>query len=105
MAPLPRFASPFAKNIVSSFDSQGIRGLPVNSRKIKVMLTPDEFYKMLLTQISQAKQHITMSSLYLGTGDLERQLVSAVNDALRNNRDLKVQWFLDNVLVRGHPES
>lgn len=46
-----------------------------------------------------------VTNRYLGTGDLETQLVSAVNDALRNNRDLKVQWFLDNVLVRGHPES
>lgn len=37
---------------------------------------PKEFYRELLSKTDNASQRISMSSLYLGTGKLEEDLVS-----------------------------
>lgn len=45
--------------------------------QVRVITSPGEFYEELVTQTRNATQRITLSSLYLGTGHLEQQLVSS----------------------------
>ena len=34
---------------------------------------------------------------YLGTGELEEKLLQTIAEAMRKNKNLKVQWYLDRV--------
>lgn len=49
---------------------------PVSAHKIKLLSEPDEFYQTLMQKSSTAQHRIVVSSLYLGTGHLEKSLVS-----------------------------
>ena len=49
---------------------------PVDANKIRFLKDPDEFYQTLLEKCSTARHRIVLSSLYLGTGQLEKTLVS-----------------------------
>lgn len=70
---------------------------PVNGNKIHVLSGPDSFYKTLIEKTSQAKQRITLASLYLGTGDHEHELVKTIESTLKRNPDsnLKIRVLLD----------
>ncbi|DBA01871.1 TPA: hypothetical protein N0F65_006019 [Lagenidium giganteum] len=71
------------------------RVFPLNSADVRVIATPTEFYEQLLTNIRGARHRITISSLYLGTGELEQQLVRCLHEQLQANPGLKVQIVLD----------
>ncbi|XP_018015548.1 CDP-diacylglycerol--glycerol-3-phosphate 3-phosphatidyltransferase, mitochondrial [Hyalella azteca] len=68
---------------------------PVDPDKIEIITEPHYFYKTLLQKTCQAKTRITLSSLYLGSGRLEQDLVKGVEEGLAGNKDLKVLWLLD----------
>nr|CCA18642.1 unnamed protein product [Albugo laibachii Nc14] len=63
--------------------------------EITVLTSPRAFYECLLENISTAERRISMSSLYLGTGDLERKLVKCLHDRLGANPNLQAHIVLD----------
>ena len=75
--------------------SRQCRGLPARGADIQILDTPTDFYTTLLSLISTATQHITLSSLYLGTGPLETQLVAAIQRRCQQQPQLKVHILLD----------
>lgn len=68
---------------------------PVNAKQIQIINDPNTFYKTLLVKCVQAKYRIVLSSLYIGTGKLENQLVSEIHNNLNTNSNLKVKILLD----------
>jgi len=75
--------------------SRQCRGLPARGADIEILDTPTDFFNTLLHLISTATQHITLSSLYLGTGPLETQLVAAIQRRCEEQPQLKVHILLD----------
>ncbi|XP_042214342.1 CDP-diacylglycerol--glycerol-3-phosphate 3-phosphatidyltransferase, mitochondrial-like isoform X1 [Homarus americanus] len=68
---------------------------PVNGSKVRVITDPQEFYRELLSRAGSASHRISMSSLYLGTGKLEKELVSVMSERAALCKDLRVHWLLD----------
>lgn len=66
----------------------------VNADQIRILLTPQDLYDTLLDRIRTAEHRIVLSTLYIGTGTLEVQLVNAIKDAVRE-RQVRVLLLLD----------
>ncbi|KAI8055841.1 hypothetical protein BDF22DRAFT_672474 [Syncephalis plumigaleata] len=66
---------------------------PIKPRNIKVLYEPQEFHATLKERISQAKERVTLSALYLGA--TERDLIDTLTDALNRNEHLRVRILLD----------
>ncbi|XP_070846356.1 CDP-diacylglycerol--glycerol-3-phosphate 3-phosphatidyltransferase, mitochondrial isoform X1 [Chaetodon trifascialis] len=68
---------------------------------IHVLTSPDQFYQAMKARIKTAKRRVVMASLYLGTGQLEQELVDCMEEALQRSQgnsrdsDLKVSILLD----------
>lgn len=75
--------------------AQHSRLFPLKSADVALLATPTDFYQQLLTNIKQAEKKISISSLYLGTGRLEQELVEALAERLRERPQLQVQIVLD----------
>uniref|UniRef100_K3X456 CDP-diacylglycerol--glycerol-3-phosphate 3-phosphatidyltransferase n=1 Tax=Globisporangium ultimum (strain ATCC 200006 / CBS 805.95 / DAOM BR144) TaxID=431595 RepID=K3X456_GLOUD len=71
------------------------RVFPLNSERVTILPSPTAFYEQLLANIRAAKQRITISSLYLGTGALERELVATIAQKLREEPNVQVTIVLD----------
>uniref|UniRef100_A0AC35GKD4 CDP-diacylglycerol--glycerol-3-phosphate 3-phosphatidyltransferase n=1 Tax=Panagrolaimus sp. PS1159 TaxID=55785 RepID=A0AC35GKD4_9BILA len=69
--------------------------LPVNSEDVYFIKTPKEFYATLLERIKTSKKRVIFSSLYLGTGDLEVDLINTLKESLESNPDIKISILLD----------
>ncbi len=67
----------------------------IDSENILFLNEPNQFYKHLKKMFSTAKERIIISSLYLGTGDLEKALVSEIEDNLKRNQNLSVKTLFD----------
>lgn len=48
---------------------------PINSKQIKILEKPSDFYNFLIDGIKNSKFRITMNSLYLGDKHLEHKLI------------------------------
>ncbi|XP_015595297.1 CDP-diacylglycerol--glycerol-3-phosphate 3-phosphatidyltransferase, mitochondrial [Cephus cinctus] len=71
-------------------------GFPVDGSKVTIIHEPAAFYATLLEKCKTARKRITLASLYLGTGKLETELVSAIeNNLMANNSEVKVNILLD----------
>ncbi|XP_042883700.1 CDP-diacylglycerol--glycerol-3-phosphate 3-phosphatidyltransferase, mitochondrial-like [Penaeus japonicus] len=68
---------------------------PICGSKVRVITNPKEFYQELLDQASRSSRRISMSSLYLGTGKLEKELVSTMVKRANECEGLQVKWLLD----------
>lgn len=68
---------------------------PINGSKVRVITDPNEFYAELVAKASSASERISMSSLYLGTGKLEENLVSTMLDRAFTCQSLRIHWLLD----------
>ncbi|CAK9802027.1 CDP-diacylglycerol--glycerol-3-phosphate 3-phosphatidyltransferase, mitochondrial [Anthophora plagiata] len=69
---------------------------PINGSKIKIIEKPSVFYSTLVEKCKNAKRRITFASLYLGTGQLESNLVNAIGQALStSNGNVEVNILLD----------
>lgn len=66
---------------------------PVNADKVSIITEPSNFYDTLVDKCNNATHRITLASLYLGTGHLEKRLVSTIHDKLRDN--VRVNVLLD----------
>ncbi|XP_054898601.1 CDP-diacylglycerol--glycerol-3-phosphate 3-phosphatidyltransferase, mitochondrial isoform X1 [Poeciliopsis prolifica] len=68
---------------------------------IQILTSPDQFYQAMKARIRSAQRRVVMASLYLGTGQLEQELVDCMEEALqyakenRRSPDLKVSVLLD----------
>lgn len=67
----------------------------LNSKNIRIINDPSEFYRSILSNASSAKHRISLASLYLGIGKLENDLVKAIENNLAENDTLKVNILLD----------
>ncbi|KAJ4920111.1 hypothetical protein JOQ06_022343 [Pogonophryne albipinna] len=118
LAPLLAEADPAPRLIsrpVGSAGAQGTEGLcghfrwmaehvpafRVPGTHIHILTSPDQFYQTMKARIKTAKRRVVMASLYLGTGQLEQELVDCMEDALQRSQDnsdspdLKVSVLLD----------
>ncbi|KAL4111614.1 hypothetical protein PRIC1_003292 [Phytophthora ramorum] len=75
--------------------AQHSRLFPLRSSDVKLLATPTDFYQQLLHNIQNAETRVSISSLYLGTGQLEQALVRALVQRLREKPQLQVQLVLD----------
>ncbi|TYZ67641.1 hypothetical protein PybrP1_002737 [[Pythium] brassicae (nom. inval.)] len=71
------------------------RVFPLFSERVSLLASPADFYAQLLANVRGAERRITLSSLYLGTGALERALVAAIAHRLRERPALRVRVVLD----------
>ncbi|XP_028286918.1 CDP-diacylglycerol--glycerol-3-phosphate 3-phosphatidyltransferase, mitochondrial [Parambassis ranga] len=67
---------------------------------IHILTSPDQFYQTMKARIKTAQRRVVMASLYLGTGQLEQELVDCMEEALQRSQDnshsdLKVSILLD----------
>ncbi|XP_068438681.1 CDP-diacylglycerol--glycerol-3-phosphate 3-phosphatidyltransferase, mitochondrial [Clinocottus analis] len=73
----------------------------VPGTRIHMLTSPDEFYQTMKARIKTARRRVVMASLYLGTGQLEQELVDCMEEALCRSQengdapDLKVSILLD----------
>ncbi|XP_076616883.1 CDP-diacylglycerol--glycerol-3-phosphate 3-phosphatidyltransferase, mitochondrial isoform X3 [Chaetodon auriga] len=118
LAPLLAEADPAPRRIsrpTGSAGAQGTDGLCTHFRwmaehvpafrvpgaHIHILTSPDQFYQAMKARIKTAKRRVVMASLYLGTGQLEQELVDCMEEALQRSQgnsrdpDLKVSILLD----------
>lgn len=83
-----------------------------NPKQIEVLYGPKEYYQTLIVNkifiiqdgVSNAENRIFLSCLYLGTGELARGLLAAIEGNLKKNKNLQVTLLLDKCRgLRGYP--
>ncbi|CAH1135983.1 unnamed protein product [Ceutorhynchus assimilis] len=91
------YSNPFLKKDTQHFGwlTNVAPCFPVPSNNIKIISEPKQFYEELLELCKSATQRITLASLYLGTGELEKQLVKA----LSTNKQFQNNKLIINVLL------
>ncbi|CAN9509016.1 unnamed protein product [Ophioblennius macclurei] len=68
---------------------------------VHILTSPDQFYQTMKARIKTAQRRVVMASLYLGTGQLEQELVDCMEEALQRSQEsscspeLKVSVLLD----------
>uniref|UniRef100_A0A913HCJ9 CDP-diacylglycerol--glycerol-3-phosphate 3-phosphatidyltransferase n=1 Tax=Strongyloides stercoralis TaxID=6248 RepID=A0A913HCJ9_STRER len=90
------------KNVISR-----LRGIQVKSTTIEIIYEPKQFYETLCKLASNAQKRITLSTLYLGTGKLEKELINKIssNKNFCDNK-LKVNFLCDYLRgTRGEPTN
>ncbi|THH08325.1 hypothetical protein EW145_g2782 [Phellinidium pouzarii] len=76
----------------------------IQSRDVRILSQPNDFYALLLDMIGRARKKIVLSSLYIGSS--EKYLITALEDSLRLNPDLHLHLHLDyNRSTRPGPTS
>ncbi|CEF69300.1 CDP-diacylglycerol--glycerol-3-phosphate 3-phosphatidyltransferase, mitochondrial [Strongyloides ratti] len=84
-----------------------LRGIQVKSTTIEIIHEPKQFYETLCRLAYDAQKRITLSTLYLGTGKLEREFVNKIssNKNFCDNK-LKVNFLCDYLRgTRGEPTN
>ena len=69
---------------------------PLRSSDCKTIANPTEFYEIILENIEKARSTITLTSLYIGTGEKEQGLVDALRRACERSPHLRVRIVLDH---------
>lgn len=93
-----QYPAPFTKPDTTSLNwlSCAAPCFPVNFKDITILHEPSQFYDTILKGCKEAKDRITLVSLYLGNGTLEDKIVESI---MRNinflNGSLKVNVLLD----------
>ncbi|KHN76448.1 CDP-diacylglycerol--glycerol-3-phosphate 3-phosphatidyltransferase, mitochondrial [Toxocara canis] len=80
-----------------------IPSIAVQADHVKILETPRQFYDTLIALTRNAHERITLSTLYLGSGSLERNLVSELETALTRFPGLQLNILLD--YLRGTREG
>ncbi|KAJ9600809.1 hypothetical protein L9F63_001021 [Diploptera punctata] len=91
------------EGISKDFETHGLTWLhtvspcfALDGSKVSVIHEPSTFYSTVIEKCHLAKRRITLASLYIGTGHLEEQLISAIGENLKtSNGQLKVKVLLD----------
>ncbi|THD25813.1 CDP-diacylglycerol--glycerol-3-phosphate 3-phosphatidyltransferase [Fasciola hepatica] len=92
---LYHFLRRFQPTMLSLIERCNLPLFPIGPQQISILQSPQEFYNVLLNQIRQAKRRIVLSTLYIGTGYMEVQLVNAVKQAA-SERKLQVDVLIDS---------
>ena len=72
---------------------------------LQVHISP-RLHHSLQERTNSCKERMKLSSLYLGTGELERRLVRQVDERIIAKKDLSCHFLLDCLRgTRGHPSS
>lgn len=74
---------------------------PIHGSQIRILKTPAEFYDTLKDKILKAERRIFLSTLYIGKS--ERELIATLQEALRQNPNLKLSILTD--ALRGTREA
>lgn len=90
------FPHPFTKKetLHLSWLTQLTPCFPISAKNISILYEPADFYNALLEYGQKAKERITIASLYLGNGDLEKKLVKSLMDNSQLSQ-LKINILLD----------
>ncbi|CAJ0557860.1 unnamed protein product, partial [Mesorhabditis spiculigera] len=72
-----------------------LQAIPVREESIQIINEPSEFYEVLIDETKRAEKSVFWSSLYLGEGQLEKLLVSTLDEALTRNDRLEMTLLLD----------
>ncbi|XP_032359080.1 CDP-diacylglycerol--glycerol-3-phosphate 3-phosphatidyltransferase, mitochondrial [Etheostoma spectabile] len=81
--------------------AENVPAFRVPGTHIHILTSPDQFYQTMKARIKTAKRRVVMASLYLGTGQMEQELVDCMEEALQRSQensdapDLKVSMLLD----------
>lgn len=68
---------------------------PVNASKINIINDPKKFYDTLCNRFRNANRRISVASLYLGTGTMEKKLLDITKKNLKDNKCLNFKVLLD----------
>lgn len=68
---------------------------PVNPHKINIITDPRHFYDTLCGKFKNAMRRITIASLYIGTGTLERRILDSTRANLKSDKNVKLHVLLD----------
>lgn len=68
---------------------------PVHASKINIISDPRNFYDTLCERFRNANRRVTIASLYIGTGPLERKLLDATKENVIRKKDLRFSVLLD----------
>lgn len=99
ISPDHRLNTPMS-SLMSELDQIAPR-FELENGQIEILHDPKEFYSLLKQKISNAKNRIFLSSLYIGK--TQDELVNCISDALRLNPNLKVHILTD--ALRGTREA
>lgn len=75
--------------------SKHASAFPVSGESVHILRSPSEFYQTLKDQIRAANHRLLLSSLYIGTGPLEQQLLDVVADSLGSKPSLQALFLFD----------
>lgn len=92
------YPSPFSQNDVTHLNwlCSVTPCFPIKAKNVSILHEPQEFYKALYEKCLTAQKRITLVSLYLGTGAMESNLVTAMlNNTYFINGSLKINILLD----------
>ena len=80
--------------------------ITVNHDRISILDSPNDYLNSMLKLISRSTQRITLSALYFGTGEPERQILAAIHDALSDKKrpNLTCTCILDYSRTMRPPE-
>eukprot|EP00094_Tigriopus_californicus_P004608 TCALIF_04438-PA protein Name:"Similar to TBCE Tubulin-specific chaperone E (Pongo abelii)" AED:0.07 eAED:0.07 QI:119/0.4/0.16/1/0.6/0.66/6/0/917 len=70
-------------------------GFALRGSQIKVLTEPAAFYNELFQRSALAQKRITLSALYLGTGEKEHRLVDKIHERVLQRDGLRVRVLLD----------
>ncbi|XP_061377180.1 CDP-diacylglycerol--glycerol-3-phosphate 3-phosphatidyltransferase, mitochondrial [Danaus plexippus] len=68
---------------------------PVSASNINIITEPVKFYDTLCNRFQNARHRISMASLYIGTGHLEKRLLEVTAQNVKNVKDLNFKVLLD----------
>lgn len=68
---------------------------PMNGSKVTVITDPKKFYDTLCERFKNASRRVSVASLYIGTGDLEKRLLDVTKQNLIMNKKVKLNILLD----------
>ncbi|CAG7730797.1 unnamed protein product [Allacma fusca] len=70
-------------------------GFSMSGSTVRVLSNPDSFYSVLMEKSKSASRRVSLASLYIGNGKLERELIGALQENMERNGNLEVKVLLD----------
>ncbi|CAH1971801.1 unnamed protein product [Acanthoscelides obtectus] len=91
------FPHPFTKPETVPFSWLTTRApcFPIKADNVTILTKPEQFYNILLKHCQYAKDRVTLASLYIGNGDLEKKLVGT----LKSNKEFLANKLKINILL------
>ncbi|KAI6189933.1 CDP-diacylglycerol--glycerol-3-phosphate 3-phosphatidyltransferase [Aphelenchoides bicaudatus] len=83
------------KELLMDWFDEKSPGISVDPNNVYFIHNPEDFYSTLINKIHNAQGRVYLSSLYLGTSQLETDLVSELGHALDRSSALRVHLLFD----------